>query len=306
VTAELGRLIDVPLREAWRHEAHGFTPWLADNLDQLGDALGLPLELEATEVKVDAFSADILARNPSDNSHVLIENQLAGTDHTHLGQIMTYLAGLEARSVVWVAADFREAHLSAINWLNEHTVEPFAFFAVKVKVVRIGESPLAPLFEVLARPNGFERQLHAVARSTEDKSELGQFRHDFWTHYVDRFAGEAAHGPANAASARWREVPGTDLYVVLFVGRRVSGLFLRGPRGAAPEDVWDQLAPHAERIADATGADSRSYAANGHFLGKGHRLDLTDRTNWDAMCDWMHENAERYRAELEACLGDAS
>ena len=123
-TPEFGTLETVDLREAWPHEAHNFTPWLADNLDRLSDAIGIPLEPEGTEVQVEQFSADIFARNPQDDSFVLIENQLEASDHTHLGQILTYLAGLEARTVIWVARDFQEAHLSAIRWLNENTTDP--------------------------------------------------------------------------------------------------------------------------------------------------------------------------------------
>lgn len=138
---QFGRLQDLPLREAWKHEALQFTPWLAENLDHLSEAIGIPLEMTGTEVAVDTFSADILARNPMDDTVVLIENQLEQTDHTHLGQIMTYLAGLDAHTVVWIAPAFREPHLSAIRWLNEHTADGFSFFAVKARVVRIGDSP---------------------------------------------------------------------------------------------------------------------------------------------------------------------
>jgi hypothetical protein len=144
------RLVDLPLREAWKHEAHEFTPWLAQNIDHLSEAIGVPLELTGTEVAVETFSADILARNPMNDSIVLIENQLEMTDHTHLGQIMTYVAGLEAQTVIWIAPSFREPHLSAIRWLNEHTADGFAFFAIKARVVRIGDSPFAPIFEVVA------------------------------------------------------------------------------------------------------------------------------------------------------------
>ena len=94
-TAELGVLVEANLRQAWSHEAHSFTPWLAEHLDQLSSVIGIPMEFEGREVAVDTFSADIIARNTLDDSVVLIENQLEGTDHNHLGQIMTYLAGLD-------------------------------------------------------------------------------------------------------------------------------------------------------------------------------------------------------------------
>lgn len=118
------------MREAWPNEATDFTPWLAENLHRLSQVIGVPLELEGTEVAVEGYSADILAKYPADDSRVIIENQLEYTDHTHLGQIMTYLAGLDAKTVVWIAREFRGPHLSAVRWLNTHTTDEFAFFAV--------------------------------------------------------------------------------------------------------------------------------------------------------------------------------
>lgn len=137
-----GTLIDVPIRGAWQHEAQRFTPWLASNLDRLSTLIGIPLELIGTETRVGSFSADIIAKNAADDSIVLIENQLESSDHTHLGQIMTYLAGLSTHTMIWVAPNFRDEHLSAIRWLNEHTIDPFAFFAIRVRVLRIDNSAI--------------------------------------------------------------------------------------------------------------------------------------------------------------------
>ena len=129
---EFGELKDVTLRDVWPHEAHNFTPWLADNLERLSEAVGIPLESGNTEVPVGQFSADILARNPRNGSLVLIENQYGSTDHDHLGKILTYLAGLEARTIIWISERFNDPHLSAIRWLNEHTTDQFFFFRHQV------------------------------------------------------------------------------------------------------------------------------------------------------------------------------
>ena len=40
------------VRSMWKHEALNFTPWLAKNLNLLGDALGMKLEPVQTEVPV--------------------------------------------------------------------------------------------------------------------------------------------------------------------------------------------------------------------------------------------------------------
>ena len=169
---DLAKLENVELKQAWDNEPRSFTPWLAENLDILAEEIGIKLELEAREFDVGGFKVDILARNRMDDSRVLIENQLGQADHGHLGQLLTYLAGLGANVVIWVASEFRDGHLSAITWLNEHTVDPFAFFAVRVSVVRIANSPLAPVFEVLARPNEWDRQVHTMAREKGQLTDL--------------------------------------------------------------------------------------------------------------------------------------
>ncbi len=105
---QLGALDSVDPREAWDHEAQDFTPWLAENLDRLATEIGFNLELEGTEVHVGSRRADIVARNPEDDSRVLIENQLEHADLHHLGQVLAYLAGLEAKTVVWIAKGFED------------------------------------------------------------------------------------------------------------------------------------------------------------------------------------------------------
>jgi hypothetical protein len=134
MTIELGRLEPVSLRDVWPHEANDFTPWLAlpDNLSLLAKTLKLgELSEVRTEVPVINFYIDILAKD-AQGGGVLIENQFGPTDHKHLGQIMTYLAGQEGTvTVVWIAEIFGEAHRAAIDWLNANTTDSSNFFAVQ-------------------------------------------------------------------------------------------------------------------------------------------------------------------------------
>lgn len=177
----LGRLEKVELRDAWPHEAGNFTPWLAqsENLALLGEALGIELAFEAMEKPVENFSADILAKDVATDRWVLIENQLEQTNHTHLGQILTYAAGLDAQTVVWIAKEFREPHRAAIDYLNHISAPEFNFFAVQVELFRIGASQLAPSFNLVAKPNDWSKQILAKAA---DNSETTA-RHEFWQNY---------------------------------------------------------------------------------------------------------------------------
>ncbi len=180
----LGKLERISLRKAWSHEATEFTPWLAqaDNLTLLAESLGLTeLELVGTEHPVGDFKVDILCSD--DGGKVIIENQLEKTNHTHLGQILTYAAGVGARKVIWVAESFRTEHVAALDFLNQHTTDELNFFAVEVELWRIGDSPMAPSFNVLVKPNDWAKagQQNAKAAATMTPTKQRQLK--FWTDW---------------------------------------------------------------------------------------------------------------------------
>lgn len=186
---ELSRLEEVELREIWPDEAQNFTPWLAEeeNLDLLSETLDMELELEGQELNVGDFRADILCRNTEDDSRVLIENQLERTDHNHLGQILTYSAGLDIHTVIWIARRFREEHRAALDRLNEITNENFQCFGIEVKVWQIGNSARAPQFEIVSSPNDWSRTVsqdtQRAASRDLPKTKLQQEK--FWIELRD-------------------------------------------------------------------------------------------------------------------------
>lgn len=179
----LGQIESVNLRKAWPDEAKNFTPWLADDdgLALLGSTLGLQLELEAVEKEVGPFSADILAKDLHSDRWVLIENQIEATDHNHLGQLLTYAAGLEAPIVVWIAKNFREQHRAALDHLNRSTTEEFMFFGLQIELLRIGESSFAPSFSVVAKPNDWSKRSAAIKKAAEENlSPMQETSRRFW------------------------------------------------------------------------------------------------------------------------------
>jgi hypothetical protein len=173
----LGRLERIDVRGIWASEAADFTPWLArpENLAILGEALGIELELEAQERTVGPFRADILCKDVDTDQWVLIENQLERTDHNHLGQLLTYASGLEAVTIIWIAARFTEEHRSTLDWLNKITDESFRFFGLEVELWRIGDSPAAPKFNIVSKPNDWSHSVAQAARAIDD-SELSETR----------------------------------------------------------------------------------------------------------------------------------
>jgi hypothetical protein len=276
-----GRLEDLPLREAWKQEAYQFTPWLAENIDHLSEAIGIPLELIGTEVPVESFSADILARNPMDDTIVLIENQLEKTDHTHLGQIMTYLAGLEAHTVVWIAPEFREPHLSAIRWLNEHTADGFSFFAVKARVVRIGNSPLAPIFEIIEKPDAWLRRLQTQVGVRKTRESMIPHRKRFWEATMTRYPDMNLDVEGQSLYTYLDD--NEDLYLSFGVRRERMDFAIRSESTADRDELLSLIEAAAPTFAAQLGpiqATNGGYAYN-----KSTSLNLLDEATWQNAID---------------------
>ena len=192
---ELAKIEQVDLREVWSNEAVDFTPWLEDNIDQLSEALRMEIEVEEREASVGSFSLDLLARDGSGRP-VIIENQLEATDHSHLGQILTYAAGHDANVIVWIAKEFRDEHRAALEFLNGRTGEDTEFFAVVAEVWKIEESRPAPHFRVVSAPNDWQKQ----ARRDSTPSELGEKYREFFQSLIDILREE--HQFTNARKAQ--------------------------------------------------------------------------------------------------------
>ena len=286
---QFAELNEVDLRSIWPNEASDFTPWLAANLDLLSQAIGIPLELEGTEVLVEHFSADILARNPADNSLVLIENQLEYTDHSHLGQILTYLAGLEAQTVIWVAKEFREPHLSAVRWLNSNTTEPFAFFAVRAKVVKIGDdssSPMSLLFEIREKPNEWDRQL---TRRTDGRlADLRQYRQDFWRSYAEQYPADIQLRPNHIHSNVYHEIQG--IIVSQFLAQDRVGVYIQTENS--------RYTDHDRQRIQRIEFSQHGWHQYGLHLGISLRIDSHNRKNWPQMQEWLHETLETFKEAI--------
>ena len=178
---KFGRLEEVSLRDYWKSEPRNFTKWLSEkeNIELLGEEIEIDLELIQTEANVGAFSADILAKDGNGN-YVIIENQLEKTDHDHLGKIITYASGKEAKTIVWIAKKFSEEHKKAIEWLNEHTDDDINFFAIEIELWKIGNSDPAPKFSIVEKPNEWAK----IIKSKENVKESNDTqikRLEFWT-----------------------------------------------------------------------------------------------------------------------------
>lgn len=178
----LGTLKEITdLRSIWPHEALNFTPWVAENVELLADAVGLDITVDETESSVGDFNVDIYASETGTDRKIIIENQLEDTDHDHLGKLITYASGKDADVVIWVVKHAREEHKAAVEWLNNHTDDKIGFFLCEIKLFQIGYSDIAPSFTVVERPNDWTKEI----KKTTATNPTQQQRLEYWNAFND-------------------------------------------------------------------------------------------------------------------------
>ena len=179
---DLGRLEQIKdLRSVWTDEARDFTPWLAsdENIALLSEALGIDIEVVEVESSVGSFNVDIYAKDVDTGQKIIIENQLEDTNHDHLGKLITYASGKDASVLVWIVKHAREEHKSAVEWLNNHLDENIAVFLCEIKLYRIGDSPIAPQFDIVEQPNEWTK----AGRQAQKTTGIEKLRLEYWSAF---------------------------------------------------------------------------------------------------------------------------
>lgn len=296
----LGSLETVDLRTIWPDEARDFTPWLAqeENLRRLSDALNLELELDRIEAAVGPYSADILATDASSNSKVVIENQLERTNHDHLGKVLTYASGLEARILIWIAKKFTEEHRQTFDYLNECTSGRLRLFAVEVEVLRIGNSLPAPHFKLVSSPNDYLAAAHNANAAISDIKALYL---DFWTGLREFCRSNGELFSQMARPQHWYTISigrsgfSLSLTVSTMYNRLGCELYLRGPTAKqAFRLLKEQQADIESHLGQLDwrelpeGQDSRIVDALGDF-------DPRNRAEWERGFRWLKKRAEEFK-----------
>ena len=206
----LGTLKEITdLRSIWPHEALNFTPWVAENVDLLADAVGLDITVDETESSVGDFNVDIYASETGTDRKIIIENQLEDTDHDHLGKLITYASGKGADVVIWVVKHAREEHKAAVEWLNNHTDDKIGVFLCEIKLFQIGDSQIAPAFTVVERPNDWTKEI----RKTASANSTQQQRLEYWQAFNDY-----AFSDANFSRIFNKRKPTTDHWMDFSIG----------------------------------------------------------------------------------------
>ncbi|MDE2563244.1 MAG: DUF4268 domain-containing protein [Sphingomonadales bacterium] len=313
---KLGKVKRINVRDAWMNEASDFTPWLAseEGMELLQEVLDMELEVEATEKYVGPFKADILAKrtDTTDDHWVLIENQLERTDHGHLGQLLTYAAGLEAVTIVWIAANFAEEHRAALDWLNDVTRDDLEFFGLEIELWQIEGSPPAPMFNIVAEPNGWTRDVKQGAGSqvTDLKAQQQRFWQGLRTKLLD---SKSPVRPQKAHPQHWADFAigraGVWLCATVNSPKKYVSLELQ-LRGPMAKPWFDQLQAQNQAI-EAQIPGLSWQRLDGKKQSKivlyHENSDPTDESKWPEQQGWLVEQLELFRKvfrPLALDLGD--
>jgi len=308
-TVELGQLKKVDIRKAFPKEAQNFTPWLAkeENLSLLGEELGLNLEAVEQEKRVGKYRLDLLCRNSNTKEQIVIENQFSETDHWHLGQLLTYAAGLSASTVIWIAETLSDEHKAVLDWLNSNTPPRIAFFGVEIELWQIDESRFAPKFNVCCQPNNWSALVQEAATSASADTELKQVQYEFWTAFRKYMEEKQSSVKCQKpAPKNWMYHPigkvGFVLLSVVSSGRGtasgfggpglVVGLEIDGhKRFQAIEAVKDRIENElGEHLAWHSTAEKRTCSV---YVRK--EADFKNESEWPAQRTWLKETLEKFQ-----------
>lgn len=306
--AEIGRLIEVDVRELWKHEQYDFSNWLAkeSNIEYLNEILGLTLVEVDKEINVGPYRCDIVATDETSGLKVIIENQLESTNHDHLGKIITYASGLDAKVIVWIVKEAKEEHRAAIEWLNNYTSSEIDFFLIEIHAYKIGDSNPAPKFEVVEKPNDF------VKRSkNKDDGELNTSQTErliFWQLFNDRV--ELKGKPFNIRK------PTTDHWYDIAIGTSAAKIAVDLVNKEnciilelyihSDKDIYDSLYEKKNEIEGETGLtfewnrlDSKKACRIKHFI---YGLDFDNHSNYNQLMDEVIDKAIIMRKVIQKYL----
>jgi hypothetical protein len=220
--------------------------------------LGLDLELVQTEGAVGSFSVDIEAHDTGRDRQVIIENQLEPTDHGHLGQLLTYAAGLDAAVIIWISPEIREEHRQALDWLNRQTNERIEFFGVALEVVRINDSKPAVVFRLAASPNAWTKTVKST--QTAQVSPRERAYQEFFQLVMDelrekyKFTNAKRAQPQSWYSFRSGIVSDITYGAAFASGNRLRAeIYIDVGDAAKNKAIYDALMTHKTEIEGLTG-----------------------------------------------------
>lgn len=296
---KIGTLTEVDIRTVWEDEAKDFTPWLAENADLLGEALGVSLEHVETEASVGPYRADLVFKDATEQV-VVVENMLDDTDHKHLGQVITYAAGLGAAYAVLIAPKFRDEHRSALTWLNSIS-KNVAFFGVALEAWRIDNSPPAPRLRVEVKPD------HTTQDGTW--SDLKSLQYEFWGKLLPELGNWHTRTPQAANSLHFGiGRTGFDVWAYFTSGQLRAALKIKFYSDAErTKAAFEHLREKQDQIEKGLGGSAEwdeldRYGACWIWLSYPEPMEVSEQEKWAQAQAWLVDKVNRLRQTIRPLI----
>ena len=306
---QLGRLKEVDIRNLWSHEQYDFSEWLSkhENLELLNEVIGITLSEVEKEVYVGSYRCDLVGNDETTGDKVIIENQLEASNHDHLGKIITYASGLDAKVIVWIVKEAREEHRSAIEWLNNNTSERLNFFLIEIHAYQIGDSLCAPKFEIVEKPNGFIKNAKTQSGTGEYNKSQGE-KIEFWTRFNEILVERGK--PFNIRK------PTTDHWYDIAIGTSEAHISLtivnrEGCVGVElyisdNKELYDRLYVQKDEIEEKLGLSPEWQRLDGkkasRILYRMPGLNFDDHSNYDELMNMMIDKAIVFKKTFKSYL----
>jgi len=307
----LGDIEELPLNRLFKLEDRHFTPWLQKNIEVLGNIIGIDIIDAETEVPIGNYRLDILAYESGTERKIAIENQYGTTNHTHLGQLITYMAGINAEVVVWIAEDFNTEHITAINHLNQISNEEIAFFCIRPRLIKINDSKPAIEFLVVAKPDEWERRV----RSSSTISDRQAAYNKFWAEFVSRYKKlypdfkPSSWLPNRSSITMFHG--GTDLrYLLRFShGQFLISLWIGVNSKIHPHDLIERISTKKDYIEEQLGSEIEfdrkegviSTKVNLYYDKEVDIINISDEER-DSLIDWIIASMPKFKTTLQSII----
>lgn len=296
----LGKLTKIDdLRSVWPNEAHDFTKWLSENLDLLGNEIQTDLELIETESNVGNFNVDIYAKETETGRKVIIENQLEATNHDHLGKLITYASGKDASLIIWIVKSARDEHKQAIEWLNQHTDREIGFFLIEIVLYRIGNSDLAPKFNIVEGPNDWSKIIKDSPSSKVSQSDM--LRYTFWSEF-NEYASNSEKYKKNFTNRKAQPQSWIDLslgsgdYHITLSIRTQKKVIQAGVYFEDKEKSFPTFFEHKDDIEKDLGCKltwNEGQKARNIFIT--NKFDIDNHDDWTEAFEWFIDQSIRFK-----------
>lgn len=305
---KLGKLEKVNLREIWPNEEYDFSVWLSkeENLKELSNTIGVDIILEERESAVGSFSVDIYGKEDGSDRKIVIENQLEDSNHDHLGKIITYASGKDAKTIIWIVRRARDEHRQAIEWLNANTDEDLGFFLLEIEVWRIGDSTPAPKFNVVSRPNDWGKN-----QKNNNLSNAQKIQVEFWQGFSEYGKSNEIYfrefNKRKASPKHWYDLPvGSSEYhlaLTCIIQKNEIGVEVYIDNS---KEVFDLFYENKNEIEQNTGMKFKWQRLENKKASRikiSKKCNIQEQENWKDYYEWLCKTSLIMKTEFNKIYG---